>query len=197
MLASSRNTGSGDQFGRGGSSRTFQTRTPEAASSHSGDKPDTADASSLHLTDAKNSGVIADEVSSAFQLVAPGQASSARPCTPQGPGRTHVAIVIGRAFEQEELCFSTADGKLRGNGWARLEPLPGERISVSQRSLATRGRRRSGHRCSTLGYVQVPRAPRGTLDHVSHSGQCQVRKGQTDQEHSLRKQSQRAREAAC
>ena len=25
--------------------------------------------------------------------------------TLQGPGRTHVAIVVGRAFEREELCF--------------------------------------------------------------------------------------------
>ena len=116
-------------------------------------KPNTTDASSFHLTDAKISGAVADEVSSSFQHVAPGQASSARPCTPQGPGRTHVAIVVGRAFEQEELCFSTAAGKLRSDGWTRLEPLPGVRISDSKRGLATHGRRRSGHRCSTLGYA--------------------------------------------
>ena len=151
----------------------------------------------LTLTDANISGAVADKVSSSFQLVAPGQASSARACTLQGPGRTHVAIVVGRAFEQEELCFSTAAGKLRSDGWARLEPLPGVRISNSERGLATHGRRRSCHRCSTLGYVQLSPTPHGTLDHVSHSGQCQVRKGQTDQEHSLGKQSQRAREAAC
>ena len=195
--ASSRNTGSGNQFGRGGSSRTFQTRTPEAASSHSGGKPNTTDASSFHLTDANISGAVADKVSSSFQLVAPGQASSAMPCTLQGPGRTHVAIVVGRAFEQDEFCFSTAAGKLRSDGWARLEPLLGVRISNSKRGLATHGRRRSRHRCSTLGYVQLSPTPHRTLDHVSHSGQCQVRKGQPDQEHSLGKQSQRAREAAC
>ena len=194
---SSRNTGSGNQFGRGGSSRTFQTRTPEAASSHSGGKPNTSDASSFHLTDANISEAVADKVSSSFQLVAPGQASSARPCTLQGTGRTHVANVVGRAFEKEELCLSTAAGKLRSGGWARLEPLPGVRISNSGRGLATHGRRRFCHRCSTLGYGQLSPTPHGTSDHVSHSAQCQVRKGQTDQEHSLGKQSQRAREAAC
>ena len=52
------------------------------------------------------------------QHVAPSQASSARPHS-TGTWRNARGHCV-RTFEQEELRFSTAAGKLRGNGWARL-----------------------------------------------------------------------------
>ena len=90
---------------------------------------------------------------------------------------------------QEELCLSTSAGELRVNGGSRLEPLPQVRVPTPQRRIATCRRRGPSHRCSTLGNVQLPTAPYGTLDHFSHSGQRKVRKRQTSQEHSLGEQS--------
>ena len=67
---------------------------------------------------------VAHKVSGSLQRVAPRQTSTARPLALQGSGRTYVAFVFGRAFEQEELCLPTSAGELRGNGGSRLEPLP-------------------------------------------------------------------------